>query len=107
VERIEDNGQVEERTHDLVVISPGLVPAWNPAGVLPIETGSDGFIQPEHPLLAPCRTTERGIFVAGTATGPKDIPDSIVEAGGAAMEAANYLRETGYAVAKDGEAEVA
>jgi heterodisulfide reductase subunit A-like polyferredoxin len=29
--------------------------------------------------------------VAGTAAGPKDIVDTIVEAGGAAMEAANYL----------------
>jgi heterodisulfide reductase subunit A-like polyferredoxin len=36
-----------------------------------------------------------GIFVAGAAAGPKDIPDSIVEAGAAAMEAAIYLRRNG------------
>ena len=35
-----------------------------------------------------------GIFVAGVATGPKDIPDAIVEAGAAAMEAAMYLDRT-------------
>jgi heterodisulfide reductase subunit A len=35
-----------------------------------------------------------GIFLAGVATGPKDIPDSIVEAGAAAMEAAMYLDRT-------------
>jgi heterodisulfide reductase subunit A-like polyferredoxin len=33
-----------------------------------------------------------GIFVGGVAAGPKDIPDAIVEAGEAAMAAANYLK---------------
>ena len=32
-----------------------------------------------------------GVFVAGAAAGPKDIVDTIVEAGAAAMEASNYL----------------
>jgi heterodisulfide reductase subunit A len=32
-----------------------------------------------------------GVFVAGVAAGPKDIPDAIVEAGEAAMAAASYL----------------
>ena len=38
------------------------------------------------------------LAVAGAAAGPKDIPDSIVEAGAAAIEAAAYLRRTGYRV---------
>lgn len=97
LERIEEGGGVEHHTHDLVVLTPGIVPGWNPAGVLPIEAGQDGFIQAMDPSLAPCQTTEPGIFVAGTATGPKDIPDSIVEAGAAAMLAANHLRRTAYA----------
>ena len=36
------------------------------------------------------------MFVAGVANGPKDIPDAIVEAGAAAMEAAIYLEATRY-----------
>jgi heterodisulfide reductase subunit A len=40
------------------------------------------------------KTTQDGIFVAGVAAGPKDIPDAIVEAGAAAMEAAMYLERT-------------
>jgi heterodisulfide reductase subunit A len=32
-----------------------------------------------------------GVFTAGAGAGPKDIVDTIVEAGGAAMEASNYL----------------
>ncbi|MBN2437642.1 MAG: CoB--CoM heterodisulfide reductase iron-sulfur subunit A family protein [Deltaproteobacteria bacterium] len=95
VEMIEENGQVEERKYDMVVLSPGIVPAWNPAGVLSIDTADDGFLSCTQPKLAPCRTKEQGIFVAGAASGPKDIPDSIVEAGAAAMEASVYLHESG------------
>ena len=39
------------------------------------------------PKLAPTLTDLAGVFVAGAAAGPKDIVDSIVEAGAAAMEA--------------------
>jgi heterodisulfide reductase subunit A-like polyferredoxin len=34
-----------------------------------------------------------GVFVAGIAAGPKDIVDTIAEAGAAAMEASNYLKQ--------------
>jgi len=41
--------------------------------------------------------------VAGCAGGPKDIPDSVVQAGAAALEAAAYLRARGWAsAARDG-----
>ncbi len=104
IERIEEDGRVEDRTHDMVVITPGIVPAWNPADALGVEIGADGFVATEHPSLAPCRTSQRGVFVAGAASGPKDIPDSIVEAGAAAMEAANHLRRTGYRARRQAEA---
>jgi heterodisulfide reductase subunit A len=42
-------------------------------------------------LTAPTLTTAPGIFVAGTAAGPKDIVDTIAEAGAAAMQASQYL----------------
>ncbi|KPK69153.1 MAG: 4Fe-4S ferredoxin [Acidithiobacillales bacterium SM23_46] len=95
VEIIEEDGRVEERTHDMVVLSLGIVPAWDPAVALPIAADEDGFVRCTSPALAPCRTDEEGIFVAGTAAGPKDIPDSIVEAGAASMEASVYLRRIG------------
>ena len=53
--------------------------------------GEDGFVHCPSPSIFPARTDQEGVFVAGTAAGPKDIVDTIVEAGGAAMEAANYL----------------
>ena len=98
IEVIEEDGRVEERRHDMVVLSLGLLPGWNPGDIVPVELGGDGFIRCPEPQLSPVRTSEEGIFVAGAAAGPKDIPDSIVEAGAAAIEAAAYLRRTGYRV---------
>jgi heterodisulfide reductase subunit A len=97
VERIDEFGQVEERKHDLVVLSLGLRPGENLTDLLALETADDGFANVPHPKDAPCRTAVDGIFVAGTATGPKDIVDTIVEAGAAATEASLYLRAHGYA----------
>jgi heterodisulfide reductase subunit A len=59
-----------------------------------VETAADGFIRAIEPKLAPCRTDQEGVFVAGAVAGPKDIPDSIIEAGAAALEAAAYLRRS-------------
>ena len=95
IEVIEEDGRVEERTHDMVVLSPAILPGWNPAGIVPVDIAEDGFIRCTQPKLAPCRTREEGVFVAGAAAGPKDIPDSIVEAGAAAIEASIYLRKNG------------
>jgi len=92
VEVIEEDGRVEERAHEMVVLSLGLVPAWDPREVGLAPPAPDGFVSCVQPSLAPCRTPEEGVFVAGAAAGPKDIPDSVVEAGAAAMEAAAYLR---------------
>ena len=44
------------------------------------------------PQTAPTRTELEGVFVAGVAAGPKDIVDTIAEAGAAAMEASIYLK---------------
>ena len=94
VERIDQAGQVEERQHDVVVLSLGLAPGEDLTGLLGLPTGDDGFVDVPHPKDAPCHTSAEGIFVAGTATGPKDIVDTIVEAGAAAAEASAYLRAT-------------
>jgi len=89
----ESDGGVKTRSHDLVVLSLGMVPEWNPAGSCAVETGEDAFIRCAMPKTAPTITTLKGVFVAGVAAGPKDIVDTIVEAGAAAMEASNYLHD--------------
>jgi heterodisulfide reductase subunit A len=45
-----------------------------------------------QPKISPTLTDMEGVFVAGAAAGPKDIVDTITEAGAAAVEAGKYMR---------------
>ncbi|MFZ7125361.1 MAG: FAD-dependent oxidoreductase [Desulfobacterales bacterium] len=94
--RYEDQkgGGVATAGHDLVVLSLGMIPAWNPEGACPVSAGTDRFIHTIQPKLAPTLTDMEGVFVAGAAAGPKDIVDTITESGAAAVEAAKYLTRT-------------
>ena len=88
----EGDGGVREREHDLVILSQGIVPQWNPQGICSVNCGQDGFMASIMPKIAPTTTNLQGVFIAGVAAGPKDIVDTICEAGAAAMEASNYLK---------------
>jgi len=55
--------------------------------VFGIGIGSDGFFQEQHPKLEPVSTASSGVFLAGTCQSPKDIPDTVAQAKGAAAEA--------------------
>jgi len=87
-----DEGRIVERTHDLVVLSQGMIPTASPStfGLLP---SSDGFISLPALNASPSATQRPGIFVTGAAGGPMDIVDSIVTAGSAASAASAYIRE--------------
>jgi len=93
LEMIEEDSHVVERTHDMVVLSVGLLPSYNPDAVYGIPMGEDGFVSIPAPNVAPCVTERPGIFATGTASGPMDIVDSVVMAGAAAAEAAAYIQE--------------
>jgi len=87
----QDGEGVTSANHDLVVLSLGMIPAWNPEGICPVSKATDRFIQTVQPKIAPTLTDMDGVFVAGAAAGPKDIVDTITEAGAAAMEATKYM----------------
>jgi heterodisulfide reductase subunit A len=87
----EGEGGVQLVEHDMVVLSLGMLPGWHPEGHCALATAGDAFIKTVKPKLAPTLTDQEGVFVAGAAAGPKDIVDSIAEAGAAAMEASRYL----------------
>jgi heterodisulfide reductase subunit A2 len=52
-----------------------------------VNQGADGFFLEEHPKLGPMSTATDGVFLAGTCQGPKDIPDTVSHAAGAAAQA--------------------
>jgi heterodisulfide reductase subunit A len=91
VETTEDAGNfLQEHRHDLVVLAQGMLPEWDMSRTTPVKLASDGFVATPM-LTSPTVTTAPGIFVAGVAAGPKDIVDSIAEAGAAAMQVSQYL----------------
>lgn len=55
--------------------------------VFGVNLGADGFLLEEHPKLGPLNTATDGVFLAGTCQGPKDIPDTVAQASGAAAKA--------------------
>lgn len=91
VETTEDaENFLQEHRHDLVVLAQGMLPEWDMSGTTPVQRASDGFVATPM-LTSPTVTTAPGIFVAGVAAGPKDIVDTIAEAGAAAMQVSQYL----------------
>ena len=51
-----------------------------------VNQGADGFFLEEHPKLGPLNTATDGVFLAGACQGPKDIPDTVSQASGAAVK---------------------
>jgi heterodisulfide reductase subunit A len=87
----QDGAGVTTADHDLVVLSLGMLPGWNPEGLCAVSRDIDGFIKTIQPKIAPTLTDLEGVLVTGAAAGPKDIVDTIAESGAASMEAAKYL----------------
>ncbi len=87
-------GRKHEEVFDLVVLSAGLEASDGTrdiARVAGVQTGAAGFIREDHPKLRPVDTQRTGMFVCGTAQGPKSIPDSIAQAKAAAARAIAML----------------
>ncbi|HBZ26298.1 MAG TPA: glutamate synthase [Rikenellaceae bacterium] len=94
--RYEDvtKGVVKEAKHDLVVLSVGVLPNKEIPAMFTnekLELDEFNFVKQTDELFTPSLTSIKGVFVAGAASGPKDIPDSILSAGCAASEVAGYL----------------
>ncbi|MCI0449867.1 MAG: CoB--CoM heterodisulfide reductase iron-sulfur subunit A family protein [Chlorobi bacterium] len=87
--RVEDTliGVVRRIPVDMVVLSVGLEPREDASEIrrmFNISCSSEGFFLERHPKLAPVNTFTDGIFIAGACQGPKDIPDTVAQAGAAA-----------------------
>ena len=91
--RSEDSmlGKITEYNYDMVVLSVGLQP---PEGseelrqTIGLSKSADGFLMEAHPKLRPVDTLTDGVYLAGVSQGPKDIPDAVAQASGAAARAA-------------------
>jgi len=75
---------------DLVVLANAIEPRFDANTLrhdLKISCSPDTFYMEAHPKLRPIDTFTEGIFLAGCCQGPKDIPDTVAQASGAAVRA--------------------
>jgi heterodisulfide reductase subunit A len=85
------NRKVEEE-YDMVVLSSGFKPTQNFSDLarkLELEMNPYGFVATEFDR--PVSTSCPGIFVCGSAEAPKDIPETVIQAGAAAAEASALI----------------
>jgi len=74
---------------DMVILSPAIQARHDSAEVahlFGISCSHDNWFIEKHPKLDPVATMTDGIFIAGCAQGPKDIPDSVAQGGAAAAQ---------------------
>jgi heterodisulfide reductase subunit A len=87
-------GELRRIPVDMVILSTGLEPrrdAVEVARTFGLSRSGDGFFLEKHIKLAPVETASDGIFIAGACQGPKDIPDTVAQAGAAAVAALAML----------------
>jgi len=80
-------GKFRNIAADMVILCSAFEPAADAEEikkVLSINQSPDKFYLERHPKLDPISTMTDGIFIAGCAQGPKDIPDTVAQASAAA-----------------------
>jgi len=88
------SGKPIELKCDLVVLGMAIIPS---PGVdelikeLKIQTDANGFLTEAHPKLRPVESLTPGIFIAGCAHAPKDIPDTVAQASAASSKVLNMF----------------
>ncbi len=83
------SGRAVDIAADLVVLATPMVPSEGAVELgqrLRVSTDANGFFNEAHPKLRPVETLTAGIFLAGSGQGPKDIPETVAQASGAAAK---------------------
>ena len=87
-------GRMVQMDMDMVVLSTAIEAphdADRVASLFGLSRSEDGFFAEAHPKLRPVETNTDGVFLAGNAQGPKDVPDTVGHAGAAASMALALL----------------
>jgi heterodisulfide reductase subunit A len=89
-----DLGRLVSADVDMVVLSTAIEAphdADQVAKLFGLGRTEDGFFAEAHPKMRPVETNTDGVFLAGTAQGPRDVPDTVAHAGAAASMALAML----------------
>lgn len=102
IKYLTEDGRLIGEQFDMVVLSVGLRPpkgAVELARKLGLQLNKYEFAE-THPF-APMSTSREGIFVCGAFSGPKDIPETVIQASGAAGEASALLAPARHTLVKE------
>jgi heterodisulfide reductase subunit A len=96
--KVEDTlaGQTMNLSVDMLVLMAGMRPASDTARIatmLGLHCGKEGFLTPVDIFSRSNETEVDGVFLAGTCTGPKTIPQTIADARSAAIRIDEYLKK--------------
>jgi len=88
-----DNKQILKKA-DMVVLATAIEP--NPdvrkiATMLTASIDTNNFLTEAHPKLRPVESPTAGVFLSGVCQGPKDIPETVAQAGAAAVKVIGLL----------------
>jgi len=89
-------GKIKDDTVDLLVLSTSIIPAKGNkklAEIIGLEVDENGFFKQESLLENPVESSKDGVYLAGCIQGPKDIPDSVSMASGAAAKAVAPIKD--------------
>jgi heterodisulfide reductase subunit A len=89
-------GKHIEINADMVVLALATVPSDGTKAIaktLKLGLDKDGFLAEAHPKLKPLESVISGMFLAGAAQAPKDIPETVAQASGAAAKAMTILSQ--------------
>jgi heterodisulfide reductase subunit A len=90
-----------EADYDMVVLATAAIPARGTevlSRLLGIGLSTDGFFASLDEDGGFNTSTREGVYLAGCSTGPKDIPDSVIEAGAAVAKALTLVKERSWPV---------
>jgi heterodisulfide reductase subunit A len=103
-EDIEHGGQIVEAEYDLVVLAVGVQPNSDAQALFPmgaLSTDEFQYVAETNEDANPGQTSIDGVYVAGAASGAKDIADSILHAGATVAQVAAYLERAKALTAKE------
>lgn len=88
-----DNRQILKKA-DMVVLAAAIEPNKDVRKIATMLTASidtNNFLTEAHPKLRPVESPTAGIFLSGMSQGPKDIPETVAQAGAAAVKVIGLL----------------
>ncbi len=97
---VDEEGRMHDEVFNLVVLSVGLdvnEQSVELAGKLGIDLNESRFVNTDP--FTPVATSRPGVYVCGAIQGPKDIPQSVMEASAAACACTNLLSDARWSAA--------